>query len=196
MINTKNFLVAAAFCLISYTSVAAEGDSWTLINEDSRLSFVSIKVKDLAEIHYFEQISGTVTMDGKVSLSIDPESINTGIEIRDDRMKEFLFKVVEFPSIGVTANVDMKPVKALADGKTLNTSVDAELNIMGLDVPVKADLLVTRAGDTLRVSTAKPIIVTAAALGLTDGVAKLAELAGGIDIGYGVPVFFSLSFAN
>ena len=66
--------------------------AWTLNGDDSTLSFISTKAVNVAEIHKFTTLSGGVDDTGNVTgISIALASVDTGIEIRDDRMREMLF---------------------------------------------------------------------------------------------------------
>ena len=65
---------------------------WTLDNAGSRLSFVSIKATNVAEVHTFDALSGSVGGDGHARVVIQLASVNTLIPIRDERMREMLFQ--------------------------------------------------------------------------------------------------------
>ena len=89
--------------------------------------------------------------------------------------------------------VNLDDVAALKAGQEMVTPIDGTLSIHGVTQGVKAQLLVTRlAGGNLRVATVDPIMLSMDALGLTDGVQKLRELAGLSSINLVVPVYFSL----
>ena len=82
-------IVPLSLLLVSAVSAAAD---WQIDNAQSQLSFISIKKGDVAEVHRFGEIAGGLQQDGQFELSIALESVNTGIQIRDSRMRSFLFK--------------------------------------------------------------------------------------------------------
>ncbi len=60
---------------------------WHIDNAQSRFSFISIKAGDVAEIHRFTEIGGTIGDDGSVNIVIELASVDTLIPIRDERMR-------------------------------------------------------------------------------------------------------------
>src|SRR5690606_31654272 len=77
-------------------SSAAQAE-WTLDNEASAFYYVTSKAGAVSELNSFGNLSGTIADDGSATLSIDLASVNTAIEIRDQRMRDIVFKVGEFP---------------------------------------------------------------------------------------------------
>lgn len=177
-------------------SAPLSGD-WALETAQSRLSFVTIKAGQIVEAHRFETLSGAVAADGKATFAIDLASVNTGIEVRDQRMRDFLFQIPQFPKATVTTQIDPTAVSGLEIGEQLILPVEASVNLHGLDAPVEAELAVTRiAADKVKVETTAPIIVDADSFALGDGIAKLQELAKLPSITNEVPVSFSLVFEH
>ena len=78
---------------------------WALDNERSHLTFVSIKAKDVAEIHTFKEMSGTVDTDGKIAVNLMLDSVETLIPIRNERMRELLFETAKYKEAGVEAEL-------------------------------------------------------------------------------------------
>ena len=70
---------------------------WTLINEKSKLNFISTKASNIEEIHTFTMLSGKVTENGKALIEIDLGSVETLIPIRNERMKNLLFQTKIYP---------------------------------------------------------------------------------------------------
>ena len=162
----------------------------TLDGVDSSISFVSVKNKDISEVHGFASITGSISDQGSVQISIDPASLNTGIQIRDQRMKEHLFAIVEYPEIEISAQVDLDQIQPGVQ----RLQLPASLSLVGQELPVVLDVLVASTETDLVVSSAKPVVIYASQAGLTEGIAKLAELAGDISIGHSTSVSFVLSF--
>jgi polyisoprenoid-binding protein YceI len=191
MFHLKSKFLAAA-CAGSFFAMAnlAQADWATLNGDNSSVSFVSTKLKDFSEVHFFETVTGSISDTGSVSVLIDAASVNSGLEIRDGRMDEFLFMAADYPQITITAEVDLD---SLAEGMN-RMEVPATLSLKDTESAVVLDAFVAVSDSSITVSSAVPTIVFAAQVGLSEGVAKLAELAGGIAVGGSVPVTFSLSF--
>ena len=188
--KTRKFLsfVGAAVLLSCTTLVQAQ---WATLDADnSSVTYVSTKLNDISEIHTFDSMSGSISDSGEVTITIDAASINSGIELRDDRQREFLFEVASYPEITITAEIDLD---ALSEGAS-QMQFPAVVGLKSAEVPVTIDAFVSVSDSSITVSSAKPVILFVSAVGLTEGVAKLAELAGGIAIGGSTGVNFSLSF--
>ena len=175
-------------------AVSAQAD-WILANESSQLNFVSTKASHIAETHTFTELSGQITDDGAAKLVIDLTSVDTGIDIRDQRMQSMLFDVVSFPDARIETRLDLPALETLTAPTTL--VIEAELSLAGQTTPVQGQVLVVPV-DRSRVSitTVAPIIVRAPSLGLESGIEALREIAGLPSIGYSVPVTFSLIFTR
>jgi polyisoprenoid-binding protein YceI len=178
--------------LLAATTVSAA--NWQLDNDQSQLNFVSIKKGNVAEVHHFERLTGNLSENGTFTLDIDLESVNTNIEIRDQRMREFLFDVVDFPAASLTAQVEPALVAELASGMTRTATIDAELSLHGQKQSLTIDVLVTKLSDnTLMLVSAKPLVLNVSDFDLVQGVEKLRELAGLPSISHAVPVSFYLT---
>ena len=169
--------------------------AWTLDGEASTLAYVSIKSGEIAETNEFEKLSGSVAADGAAKVEIDLGSLETGVDIRNERMRDIFFNVAEFPTATVSAKIDPAAFEKLAVGESTTMALPATLSVKGVETAVEPEVTVTRAGpDRVSVVTIKPVIVMADALDLTDGLAELQELAGLPSITPAVPVTFSLAF--
>jgi polyisoprenoid-binding protein YceI len=178
--------------LLAATTVSAA--NWQLNNDQSQLNFVSIKKGNVAEVHHFERLTGSLSESGTFTLDIDLESVNTNIEIRDQRMREFLFDVVDFPASSLTAQVEPALVSELASGMSRTATIDAELSLHGQKQSLTIDVLVTKLSDnTLMLVSAKPLVLNVSDFDLVQGVEKLRELAGLPSISHAVPVSFYLT---
>lgn len=175
-------------------SLGAQAATWQIDNAQSQLSFVSTKKVNIAEVHHFGELAGGLNEAGEFELVIDLESVNTGIDIRDSRMREFLFDVVEFPKANINAKVDPAFVDSLAVGQSKVLGVEGELSLHGHNQPLSFDVLVTKISESeLLVVSAKPLILNVADFELVQGVEKLREIAGLPSISHAVPVSFYLT---
>lgn len=175
-------------------SMGVQAADWEVDNAQSQLSFISTKKVNVAEVHHFKQLSGQLDESGKFSLAIDLASVNTGVEIRDSRMKEFLFKVADFPTANISAQIDPAMLSDLAVGASEETSIDGMLSLHDQQKSLTFDVLVTKVSDEeLLVVSAQPLILNVADFDLVAGVEKLRELAGLPSISHAVPVSFYLT---
>jgi len=193
-VRMKKHSLPIALVLI-VTGVGPAAADWNLQNDQSQLSFISIKKGDIAEVHRFDQLEGTFDDKGNVELVIQLASVDTAIPIRDQRMREMLFNTNAFPTAALTATVDADQISKLKAGQMVASKLQGELSLHGQSSPVTAELMVARLGDdTLLVTSQKPVVVQAGDFDLVEGVEKLREVAGLTSISNAVPVSFVLTF--
>ncbi|CTQ48891.1 YceI family protein [Jannaschia donghaensis] len=170
---------------------------WTLDGDRSTLGFVTTKNGDASEAHMFSGLSGTVTDDGGADVTIPLASVETFIDIRNERMRDILFRVADFPAATISAQIDMQLFGAMAAGDRMTQEIEITVAANGTEAEYFGDVSVTRISDTLvAVSTARPFIVNARDLGYEDGLAQLQEIASLDAISPAVPVTFDLIFAR
>lgn len=167
---------------------------WNLNNDSSVLNFVSIKKNTIGEAHHFNQLAGTISQNGTFKATINLASVNTNIPVRDERMKSMLFDVATFPQADISGNT-VNTFKAPAAGEAKIEAVKLQLVINGKTIPLETRLRLVGLGKQgLLVSTIEPLLLDAAALGYTEGIDKLREIAQLPSISTVVPVTFSLVF--
>jgi len=199
---TRAYMIApfAALSLAACTEAGPEAPSvtdaaWTLDGEASELSYVTIKADEIAETNSFESLSGSVSAEGAASVEIDLSSVETGVDIRNERMRDIFFVVAENPTATVSATIDPAAFEKLGVGESVTTELAGTLSLKGVEAPFQTDVTVTRAGaDRVIAVSDDPVIMEAGRLELTDGLAQLQELAGLPSITPVVPVTFSLAF--
>lgn len=184
-----------SFCVASVAAVMPAYADWQLDNTASSVSLVSVKKNSIAEVHQFHTLAGTISKDGSATLTVDLTSIDSGIEIRDQRMRDYLFEVKKFPAANAKVAFDTKALKALPLASPASWTVDAVLNLHGVELQQKWDLQIVKlSDDKLLVSTVKPVVVDAASFAMQGGVSKLQELASLPSIATAVPVSVNLLF--
>ena len=167
---------------------------WSLDNDASSLSFVTVKAEHVAEVHTFDSLSGTIGDDGGVEITIELASVNTMIPIRNERIQEMLFETNLFPDGIITGSIDPDALTDMDAGSSVARQIDFELSLHGQSVALAADVQVTRTGEGVIVSTLKPLVVMADSFALTAGVEMLREVAGLPSISRAVPVSFTVVF--
>lgn len=186
--------LASITLLAAMLSAPAALAQWTLVNEQSTLSFVTIKADHVAEVHTFDQLSGSINASGDVNITIELASVNTLIPIRNERMQAMLFETNLFPEALVSGSVDVADLRAMAPGESRSVSLDVQLEMHGNAENYPAEVLVTRTQNGVVASTLKPILVTAEDHALITGVEALREVAGLPSISRAVPVSFTVVF--
>ena len=168
---------------------------WELDTTSSTINFVSVKNDSVGEVHSFASLIGFVGAEGNAQLSVNLESVQTLIEIRDQRMREMLFETAKFPVATVTAQLDPSVLAMAAEGGIVTTELPITLSLHGKEKTLTVALVIVgEGGDRLAVFSAAPIVINAADFDLAGGVAALQKVAGLQAISTAVPVTLQLQF--
>ena len=168
---------------------------WHLVNEESKLNFISIKASNIAEIHSFKKISGNVKENGEAQLSINLASLETLIPIRNERMGNLLFETKIYPSAVFKLEVDLEKMLLIDIGKSYEVKYRGMFVFKNKQFPLLVKLKVTRlSNQSFSVSSLVPLLLNADRLGLSNGIEALRAVAGLPSISKSVPVTFSLMF--
>lgn len=168
---------------------------WALDKSGSSLSFVSVKNGIIAEVHTFKALSGRVEKNGKASLEINLDSVDTLIPIRDERMRKLLFATDKYPTAEVEVELDSQILNQLKNSSATKLEVFGNVTIKGQSQRVGASVIVSGSSDGgVTVSTAKPVLIAANQFDLISGIEALREVAGLSGITPVVPVTFSLRY--
>lgn len=193
--NTKAASWRLPLALAAMLSACSSWAQWQLDGAESAVNFVSIKNASVAENHSFGSLHGSISAAGAVEMRIDLDSVATGIEIRDQRMREVLFETVTFPTVTVTSEVSPDILDAVMGGGAVTTELPVKLTLHGVEktllISVRA---VGQAGGNLHVFTPQPVLLNAADFGLAAGIVALQEIAGLSSISTAVPVSLNLVF--
>lgn len=168
-------IAAAAWATIASADGHAT-QSWTLDGEASHIAFGSVKNDAAGEVHSFETLSGTVLPDGATTIEIALGSVQTNIDIRNERMIEYVFK--NAPTATLNAQIDMAELAKLSVGDTTVLDVEGVLSFVGTDVDIDTEMFVARLSETrVMVTTNDMLFLNAEDAGIHAGVTKLMELA-------------------
>ena len=163
------------------------------VTASSRVGFVSIKNNSIGENNVFEQVTGSISDAGHVAVSIDLTSVETGVDIRNERLKRMLFEVAKFPTARVQATLSASQLDALKTAGSVGETVKVTVSLHGMSVDKLAALSVGVSEDGLRVTSTQPIVVTAQDFDLESGVAALQAIAGLNAISRSIPITVDLS---
>ncbi|MEP2641047.1 YceI family protein [Roseobacter sp.] len=175
-----NKIATLAFAAVwaATTAMAGGHANWTSVDAGSSVAFGSIKNDYIGEVHTFNTVSGTVSEAGDVAITIDLTSVETNIDIRNERLIEHLFQAGKARAV-LTGAVDMDVLNALEVGTTAVVDFDGALAFAGVEADIETQLLVARLGqDRVLVTTADLIMLATEDLELDAGVDILMDLAG------------------
>lgn len=151
---------------------------WALSPDGSKIAFGSVKKDTVGEVHHFSDLSGSVAEDGTAKVDITVASVETWIDIRNERMLDHVFDASAFPVATISAKIDMDEVNALEPGQSTTVTTKATLSLAGTELPVETDLFVIALSDKkVMVTTDELIMLSTADLGVDKGVSALMELA-------------------
>ena len=185
-------LAAFAALMVSIAPAAAE---WALLADKSRIGFLSVKAGEIAESHYFRDMEGSVSASGAAEIRIPLDSVETNIDIRNERMREFLFETDKHPQAVIAAAIDLDALDDLKTGERRPVEFTGELTLHGFAEPIDATLIVTRISKTrVLVETTDPVILFTDFFEFGAGIEKLRELASLPSITPSAPVAVSLVF--
>ena len=185
-------LIAA---LAAFAATPASADDWTLNGGESALSFGSIKKGTVGEIHSFGALSGGVDADGKARLEIAAASLETNIDIRNERILAMVLKAADNPTITYETRIDMAALEALPIGGAARIEAEGTLSLAGVVAPLTAPLYVVRAGEDRAVVVNDALIMLDGEVwALSAGIEALREVAKLDSIAGVVPVSLRLVF--
>jgi len=170
---------------------------WELDDTESAVNFVSIKNNSVGEVHTFTSLVGFIGAAGNVQLTISLDSVETLIDVRNERMREMLFETVKFPVAQITAQVDTALLAEVAGGNTVTTDLPVTLTLHGQEKALTISVVIVGEDDgSLRVLSTRPVVINAADFGLDGGVTALQEIVGLQSISNAVPVTLQLLFVQ
>jgi polyisoprenoid-binding protein YceI len=180
---------------VSSSSSSVAVAPWVLNTSDSYLNFATTKNTHNLEVHNFTAISGDINGAGVATLTIDLNTVNTGVALRDQRMRDLLFETLTYPTATVTVAVPATLISSLAIGQTAETDISASLNLHGVTGAITTKVSVQKlSASRVLVQSLAPVLVKAGDYSLTNGVEALRAAVGVASISVAVPVDFALVF--
>jgi polyisoprenoid-binding protein YceI len=192
MKSSLKFLIGGP--LLGLISLSANAD-WNLNNADSSLYYVTSKAAAISEVNTFTNLNGVISNSGTASLEIDLASVDTAIEIRDQRVRDILFEIEQYPTASIGIEINSSELANMAAGTSMISNYDYNLSLHGISAALNTDLRLTKVSDSrIEIQPAQPIIIGAGLFGLAEGVEALREVAGLPSINPNVVVDFSLFY--
>ncbi len=191
----KIFQICFLVCCFSSTAFA----QWQLVHDDSSIHFVSVKNSIFAETHYFKNINGVINEEGHMSVNIDLFSVETNVDIRNDRMNSVFFETTFYPKAFIKSELNTLQINEMINkmkvGETGSHRFDLTLSLHGVLQQLSANVQVTRLSKQRIMATTKsPIMLNANDFQLSAGLEALQRLAKLHNISPIVPVTFNLVF--
>ena len=182
-------------CVLLLLFTQATLADWRLTSA-SKVGYVSIKNNVIAEHNYFSGVTGSLNKKGQLKVSIDLSTVETQVDIRNQRMRDLFFEVMQYPEAVVTAQLDMQELAQVESGAPLELVKPFTLSLHGVESTAEAHLRIVSVGGRAWVSTVRPILISAADFGLEGGVAALRKIAGLEAIAGVVPVSVNLKLVK
>ena len=195
-VNDGELDSAAVVTTVVASDESADPIAYNLDASKSSLHYVTTKQTHVVETNHFDTLSGSISQDGIATLIIDLNSVETNIDIRDERMRDIVFETSVFSSLGtVTLPVDLDDLSAMAIGTSDTQTITADMNLHGVDAVVTTDVVITKlSASNLLVQSVTPMLIQADTFDLIPGIEALREIANLTVISYTVPVNFTLFF--
>jgi OOP family OmpA-OmpF porin len=171
-------IVAVSGLLLLGLEVAAAQPNWTLDPTASVLTYQSVKKNTIVETNKIRNIAGSLTSAGAARITFDLNSVDTGVDLRNVRMRFLFFETFKYPSAEVTAKIDPAAFADLATKRRVKTVLPFRLNLHGVDKDLEARVVVTMISDNMvSVASEAPVAVHVEDFGLLPNVDKLQQAA-------------------
>jgi len=191
MPHLKCALLSVLLLLASPLALA----EWQLDGDTSRISFVSVKRGKMAEVQRFDQLSGQIDDKGAVRLVVPLASIDSGLALRDERMRNTFFEIERYPEATISSQLDLSHYDDLQVGQSRPETIDFNLDLHGQQRRLKAEVLVSRPSEArIEVTTLEPLVLKLIDFDLEERLEPLKAIANLPSITPEVPVFAVLGF--
>lgn len=180
-----------AISLLAFTFKAYANPTYIIDETVSTVSFSTIKKQYVIEPAVITGIAGAIDQTGTLTAEIPISSLDSGIQVRDERLRKLFFNAEMYPLITVSAKV---PANVLQSDKFIaQLAVPFSITVMDTTKDMSTKVNLVKVGDTIAVSTSQPIVINAAEFNIpNENLSQLAATVGNIPISTTVPVSFSL----
>lgn len=175
---------------------------WKLDSSASAIEYVSVKKDHIAEINTFAAapgepaaLNGSIDRAGRAVLSIDLNAVATGIDIRDQRMLDFVFETEFLPRAYIAVDLDAGALADMPVGASTFDNIEGTLSLHGISQVISARVLIVKRSDMdISVSSVEPVIIDSKAFDMASGLETLKTIASLSSIGQAVPVYLRLHY--
>ncbi|MDG1438692.1 MAG: YceI family protein [Emcibacteraceae bacterium] len=190
--NKLGLIITLATATLFSNSALAD---WVLNSQNSNISYGTIKNDAIGESNTFKNISGSLNDDGHINILIDLTSVDTMLELRDERMRDIVFNVAKNASATLSGDMNLNAHKdqTIGTSRVIETTIGLEL--VGEKIEYDLNLLVTRLGENKVLVTPHGVLfIDADDYNLLGAIETLRGLAGLDTIASVVPMSFYLTF--
>ncbi|ESY68944.1 OmpA family protein [Mesorhizobium opportunistum] len=185
-----------ALLLLFGSQAASAAPNWTLDPAASVITYQSVKKNTIVETNKIRNITGTLSAAGDAKVTFDLNSVDTGVDLRNVRMRFLFFETFKYPTAELTAKVDPAAFADLATKRRVKATLPFRLNLHGVDKDLEASVVVTMISDTMvSVASEAPVAVHVEDFGLLPNVDKLQQAANVTNIVPTASVSFDFVFA-
>jgi hypothetical protein len=176
--------------LVLFSGSTFAYETLNIVPELSSVSFTTIKKQYVIEPAVVEDIKGQYS-NNTFNISIDFNSVDTGVSIRNDRINQLFLKTNLYPLVKVQGNFDLESMK----GPITKTSIKADVDFYGRIKTYEIPVIIHKTNEITTVNSYKPIIVKASDFGIPkENLINLAATVGGLTISDTVPLNINLTF--
>jgi polyisoprenoid-binding protein YceI len=177
--------------LLTSASITLAANQWKLNEEQSQISFQTTKNGSVVENHTLKLDSGSISDSGEATVTIALNTVQTGIDIRNERIRERVFQTVQFPVATVHQKLNLNDYP---EGTPVIQDINANLSLHGIEKPIVLKLSILRLKNTVQVSSVEPVLLKASEFDLEKGIDQLQEIASLDSIAKIIPVSVSMVF--
>ncbi len=168
---------------------------WILNQDSSQINFISVKKNTVGEVHVLTGLTGSVDDNGQVSLTINLNSVETQIPVRNERLKKLFFETDIYPVATAVTTLDLTEINALTLGQLISQELTINLQLHGVQIALPVSVQVSAMSDhALWVTLTEPVVLNIEDYALSDGLKTLITLAKLPSISTVVPVTARLLF--
>ncbi|WP_337108429.1 OmpA family protein [Mesorhizobium salmacidum] len=171
-------IVAILELLVLGPRTASAAPNWTLDPDASVLTYQSVKKNTIVETNKIRNITGSLNSAGDAKISFNLNSVDTGVDLRNVRMRFLFFETFKYPTAELRAKVDPAAFADLPAKRRIKATLPFRLSLHGVDKDLEASVVVTMISDTqVSVASEAPVAVHVEDFGLLPNVDKLQQAA-------------------
>ena len=146
----RNLCILMALFMPSLTGQASHAaDGWTLDPAQSIVTYQSVKKNTIVETNTIRNISGKISPAGDAKIDFDLNSVDTGVDLRNVRMRFLFFETFKYPTATVTAKVNPADFENLAKVRRMVAPLTFKLSLHGVEKEFSTKVAVTMVTDTM-----------------------------------------------
>jgi len=129
------FVAVAAGLAFAPMSMAQENPfapGWALNAEASNIRFQSVKKQTKVESSSFATFSGSIEEDGRATIKVLLDSVDTKIDLRSVRMRFLFFETFKFPEATITLQLSPDMISGLKVARRMSLIVPYVFDLHGV----------------------------------------------------------------